>query len=317
MKAIIYLPKHTNIPAQDSPQCYYFSFLHLRAMHGMQNNVPPYVKEIVDACKYETGEYRDIMLNIMTKYAEDLIQIADEIIDDGGDDYEGDWIEDFLDKYGVDFAMARLLNLPVKDFEDIGNLTMTELKNILEEYGPIAIRLTRGNKLPNGTLPISEKIKTSDGLIERNVYSVDNYPENIPHCVLLIGAKNQPTQQVYFVDPNYPQMILSMGFNLFKRNILMAEFVHFNENTLIQDTVTFSNAKNRDRGNSNQVGHSSKRRKAIPVDDNSNYFYQNSSASSSQLFFENKGAETVTLEAQGKLPSAEEREESFINDLLN
>src|SRR5690349_15524900 len=106
-KETIYLPKHKNVPAQDSPQCYYFSFLHLLAMHAKQNDVPPYIKEIVDACKHETKGYREIMIEKIIKYAEDLTRIADEIIDNEDSSYDGDWAVDFVDKYGVDFAMAR------------------------------------------------------------------------------------------------------------------------------------------------------------------------------------------------------------------
>lgn len=248
----IYLPKHKNIPIQDSPQCYYFSFLHLLAMHGNQNNVPPYVKEIVETCKYSPKEqYRKIMIEKITKYAEDLTWIEDEIIDNEDSDYEGDWIEDFVDTYGVDFAMARLLNLSLKEFEDANidkdNLTTGQLQNILEAYGPIAIRLKRGNKLQEEKLSASEAVATSDGSIKRNIYNIDTCQVDTPHCVLLIGSKDQPKQQVYFVDPNYPEAILSMDFNLFKENILIPEFIYFDSSNLRQDNVIFLSKRKRSK----------------------------------------------------------------------
>jgi hypothetical protein len=220
-------------------------------MHGNQNNVPPYVKEIVETCKHETEGFREIIIKIIIQHAEDLTWIADEIIDNEGSDYEGDWAEDFVDKYAVDFVMAKLLNLSVTEFEDVNiekdNLTIEELHNILEAYGPIAIRSKRGNNLPDENLPVSETVVTADGLKKINIYNVDNYPVYITHCILIIGAKDQPTQQVYFVDPNYPQAILSMEFTLFKKNILMTEFVYFKGSNLKQDKVFFSSTKYKNR----------------------------------------------------------------------
>lgn len=314
-KEIIYLPKHTTIPTQDSPQCYYFSFLHLYAMHSIQNNAPNYVKEIVEACKHKTDGYREIMIHILTAHAEELTWIADEIIDEEDSDYEGDWIEDFLDKYGVDFAMARLLSLSVKALEDINivkyNLTMAQLRTILQEYGPIAIRLKRGNNLPIEKLSVSEKIITLDNSLEKESYNADNYPENIPHCVLLIGAREQSTQQVYFIDPNYPQIILSMQFELFKESLLMSEFVYFNKSNLKEDDVIFLTVKHKNKENNSQVNQASKRRKANPINDNSMntnnpnvslYETNNNSFSESslspQLFFKNNQIQTAVLEEQ-------------------
>ncbi|KTC79942.1 hypothetical protein Lche_1962 [Legionella cherrii] len=329
-KEIIYIPKHTHIPAQDSPQCYFFSFLHLRAMHKIQASVSSCVSDIVQACKETENDFKKIMYKVMSAYAEDLIRIADEIIDENGEDYDGDWIEDFLDKYGVDFAMARLLDLSVTTFEDLNidtdNFKTADLAKILEQFGPIAIRLTHGNIFPQGTLPLAEKIKSSNGLIERNVYSADGYQENTPHTILLIGVKDQPKKQVYFIDPNYPQMILSMEFKLFKRHMLMAEFVHNSSNTLKSDEVIFLKPKMKLREDSYPAGFNPKRRKKNPVKgdlmdgasattpsgDNDDC-YPNLQSSSFLLF---NSVQFVSLGAQelgsAKLPPEEESEASII-----
>lgn len=329
-KEIIYIPKHTHIPAQDSPQCYFFSFLHLRAMHRIQANVSSCVSDIVQACRNTKDDFREIMYQVMSAYAEDLIRVADEIIDEEGEDYDGDWIEDFLDKYGVDFAMARLLDLSVTTFDDLNIdrdiFTTTELANILENFGPIAIRLTHGNTFPQGKLPVAEKIKSSNGLIERNVYSVDGYQQNIPHTILLIGVKKEPKKQVYFIDPNYPQMILSMEFKLFKKHMLMAEFVHNPSNTLKSDEVIFSKPKQTLREHSNPVGFNPKRRKVNPCKEDlmdgastttlsGDYddFYPNLLSSGFLMF---NSVQSVSLGAQelgsAKLPPKEEKEDSII-----
>ncbi|WP_182351853.1 hypothetical protein [Legionella sp. PC1000] len=275
------------------------------------------------------------MINILTDHAEDLTRFGDEILDEEDSSYEGDWVVDFVDKYGVDITMAKLLNLPVKTLEDINlvkdHLSIPGLKNILEEYGPIAIRLTRGNNLPGRNLSPSEKITTASGL-ERNIYNIDKFADNIPHCVLLIGCNDQPTQQVYFLDPNYPDMILSMGFELFKKNFLMTEFVHFSQNKLVPDEVIFTTPRHK-RGNNNEVNSSRKRHKANQTHDNSlpgaddnamdyetndHHFYYLSIAAS-QLFFTQR--QTVFLGeqelGQRKLPTEQERENNFIDSLFN
>ncbi len=250
---IIYLPKHNHVPVQSSPQCYYFTFLHLLAMHGKRDCVPSYVREIVDACQFQADGYREIMIDKITRYAEELVWIADEIMNDEDDDYDGDWIVDFMDKYGVDFAMARLLNLPVKEFAElnmeVNTLTPEQLGAILERFGPIAIRISRGNDLSNmGDLSVAETVRSSSGLV-KSIYAVDDYPAEIPHCVLLVGCSKQPAQQVYFVDPNYPQIILSMRFELFRENILIPEFVCFARSTLKPDDVIFSSIQQAKRKN--------------------------------------------------------------------
>ncbi len=264
-KEFMYLPKHTNVPTQDSPQCYYFSFLHLLSMHGNQNNVPPYVEEIVNTCKDKATGYREVIIGKITEHAESLTWVADEIIDNEDSEYDGDWAEDFVDKYGVDFALARLLNLSVKEFNDaninVDSLTTGQLKNILEIHGPIAIRLKRGNILSDEKISASETVKTSNGLI-KNIYDVDNHAD-IPHCVLLIGSKEYPTQKVYFIDPNHPQMILSMNFNFFKENILIPEFVYLNGSNLEQDEVIFESVKHKKRKNSNDNHKTHKKTKAL------------------------------------------------------
>lgn len=281
-------------------------------MHKIEASVSSCVSDIVQACRATEDDFKKIIYKVMSAYADDLIRIADEIIDENGEDYDGDWIEDFLDKYGVDFAMARLLDLSVTTFEDLNidtdNFKTADLAKTLEQFGPIAIRLTHGNIFPQGTLPLAEKIKSANGLIERNVYRADGYQVNTPHTILLIGVKNEPRKQVYFIDPNYPKMILSMEFKLFKKHMLMAEFVHHSSNTLKSDEVIFSKPKKKQRDRSDLADFNPKRRKENPLNgalmdgasattptDEKDDFYPNFQPSSFLLF---RSAQSVSLGAQ-------------------
>ena len=80
---------------------------------------------------------------------------------------------------------------------------------------------------------------TTDKLM-RNIYNVDVHQSNESH-VLLIGYNEEPTQQVYFIDPNYPDFISSIHFDLFKENLHVPEYVHVHKKTIQPDDVIYIN----------------------------------------------------------------------------
>lgn len=249
---IIYLPKYSGVPNQDSPQCYYFAFLHLLAMHGLLNSVPDFVKEIAQQCKMTVLEqHRQIIIDAIAQNADDLLWIADEVFDEEGSEAdvagmsgesdevseESDWAEDFFDKYGIELTIARLLNLSVIEFQK-QDFTPARLSKLLLQHGPIALGCTHGNKLPQNKAVLEiDRLHSADGTFVCTVLNAENFPSSSAHYALVIGCQVQPDPRVYFIDPNYPADILSMSFEKFKSNISVPEFAYLPENKLQPDYV--------------------------------------------------------------------------------
>jgi hypothetical protein len=204
----------------------------------MQNlNEPYYIKKIVEKCKkaseyeYDDHKYAEIITDSIIENAEDLLWVADEIHEQEADDYEGDWAEDFLDKYGVAFTIARLMNLSVTSFKP-EEFNPEKLIMLLETHGPIALGMTTST-----TLTMPENIFALDSISTKNkrvknILSVDAYQDQGSHLVLIIGYNQK---QVYFIDPNYPEFISRIRFDLFKKNMHLPEFVHANTNNIQPD----------------------------------------------------------------------------------
>lgn len=244
-QSIIYLPDYLQFARQDSPQCYYFSCSNLLTMQNLQQ--PLFIKNIVEECKnasideYDNDKYANIIIQSIIENADDLLWIADEIHEDEPDDYEGDWAEDFLGKYGVAFTMARLMNLSVTTFKP-EDFNPEQLTRLLKRYGPIAIGMTTSTTL---TMPenifLFNTIKTKNKLV-KNIISVDAYQDRGSHMVLLIGY-DEKQKQVYFIDPNYPEFISSIHFDLLKKNLHLPEFAHVEENNLQPERIINTNIK--------------------------------------------------------------------------
>lgn len=255
---VFYFPNDRERPALAGPTSYYHAYRHLLDMHGVQI-VPTYIENMMrEIDRAEDGtETSNIIYHTITDNADDLLWMADEVdqlkqaeemvfpqdnsamqlCEETDSDEEYDWAQDFIDHHGIENSIARLLDLQLWRI-DCKKITLEQLAFLLHRQGPIAIGMRSFTQLPIDAQP-SEIVTMHTRHIQesREVYRADNNLSTGDGLyVLLIGIESS-RRNVFFIDPNYPAILLSLSFESFKKHLSTGEYAHASENTLSPSPV--------------------------------------------------------------------------------
>jgi hypothetical protein len=235
-KLIIYLPKRF-FPEQSGPLCYYFSLI--RAIEFQNEN---YISLIPAVCKRIATQIAAAHKNFTA--SDDILfdDVVDEIflnnLDDkiikelGITESEGqiDTVDDFMSNFSHSQRMALLLNFDYK--ENFGvDFTINYFSKLLRAYGPLPF---------DGSFFLPKMLDhTERGRFDS--YFVDYQLANDQHTILVIGCQEVLPSRIFYIDPNFPKVILSILFSEFKQRVLDSHsIVHTKLNNLMPTIDTFT-----------------------------------------------------------------------------
>lgn len=254
---VFYFPHYQARAAMAGPTCYYHAYRHLLDIQGV-HSVPTYVEKMMT--EIDRADDKDetirILYQTIVEHADDLLWMADEVwqlnhdakkidesamqlSEESSSDEDNDWAQDFIDEYGIEGSIARLLNLHLSQV-NVKKMSIAQLSSLLHNHGPIATGMIKYTQLPHD-LQQCEMVTayTSHTHETRNVYHADNYLTSCEgHYVFVIGIESS-RNKVFFIDPNYPTILLSLSFELFKKNLSIGEYAHVSKNTINPSPVKF------------------------------------------------------------------------------
>lgn len=256
---VFYFPSYRTRNPMAGPTCYYHAYRHLLDIYGI-HTVPTYIETMMVRIDHanDGADTVAIIYQTITDYADELLWIVDEVDqlnhadsnsdasnelvllnDESSNDDSDDWAQDFIDHLGIENSIARLLHLQLSTLE-IDQITIQQLTLILNQNGPIAIGMRNSTELPLDYARFTSVVVCSKQTGEtRDAYQVDDYLKNgVSHYVLLIGIENSQ-RNVYFIDPNYPTIVLTLSFDVFKTNLSTGDYAHMPKNVLSASPVKF------------------------------------------------------------------------------
>ncbi len=249
IRDVFYFPKESNLKQQEGDLCFYYTYLNLCTLQNTLQEIPIFIGDMMDELKErEIDDRSEIITEYIDLNDEDLKFLEAEIENNPNfdnnatDDDDESWIDFFLNENGEELAIARLMNLEVAHFQSLKELTPSDLYFVVLENGPIAIPTTSAIEIPSDRTSLSalseEIIELKNNGARRVVFNVgDCRITSEGHYCLVIGCQIAPKAIVYFIDPNYPNAILSMPFDVFKDFISINEYVKAPVNQLKPDLI--------------------------------------------------------------------------------
>lgn len=244
LQPIYFYPAYTPLQTQGGPTCYYHAYLHLLAIHQLPQEplfVTEMMRTIESLSEDAPTEAEDVIYETILTHADNLLWIADEMATNNdrmeSDDMassDDDWAQDFVDEYGREASVAKLMNLQLCNL-NTNKLTLSELIDILSKFGPVATGMERSSDL-SSLDELDRQVYVGSGGVSRQLINVDDREYRGCHYVMVIGA-DPNKQRVYIIDPNYPEYIFSMNFNIFKSNLTTGEYVTVKQKTIAPQLV--------------------------------------------------------------------------------
>jgi hypothetical protein len=238
---LIYMPNGP-FPAQEGPVCYFYSL-----MRAMQFQNQDYLSEIPSYC-WKIAQ--DITASY-TLYCQnfDKIELFDDYVDDIFksnltdliiaslslylDDEPIETVDEFMGEYSHYQAMALLLGFKLDPTEKVPHPVSIEFFNdALRNYGPFCV---------DGDFGLVGYDLTPQYLHEKEnvvIHSVQPSSLNGQHNVLIIGCQKYPTEELFYIDPGYPELILSISLEEFNnRSTNLLSILYKNKNQLAPSNV--------------------------------------------------------------------------------
>jgi hypothetical protein len=238
-KLIIYLPKRV-FPEQSGPLCYYFSLI--RAIEFQNKNyislIPAVCKriatQIAAAHKNFTASddilFDDVVDEIFLNNLNDKIIKELDLTDSEG---QIDTVDDFMSTFSHSQRMALLFNFDYKENFDV-DFTINYFSKLLRAYGPLPF---------DGSFSLPKMLDNTKkgGELLFDAYFVDYQLVNDQHTILVIGCQEVLPSRIFYIDPNFPNVILSILFSEFKQRVLDSRsIVHTKLNNLMPTIDTFT-----------------------------------------------------------------------------
>lgn len=217
---IIFQPK-AFLPAQEGPLCFFYSLSRV-----MQFQSDSYLQEIPKHCLAIVDQIREVdiaeTINLDEKIDAIFEQnLSDAIIQDlnlTNDDEPIETVEDFMSEYPHSYAMGLLMGFKLTKQLNLKQLSFDDYVNYLRIHGPITFDGEFSIDLDLDLLPTATQLESDQARL--SIYPANQELMDGQHTILMIGCQKSPMQEVYYIDPNYPDLILSIPFGEFKRKIV-------------------------------------------------------------------------------------------------
>lgn len=270
---IIYEPKAEAFPQQEGPLCYYYSLIRAMQFqeNSYEKKIPEFCNNVVNKIMDEFNKNRkissneihskiDLILNdnltneMVEKYCTEESSDSEdsELASILGTNSKQSKKEQFMETYSRSQIFGLFLQFQLKENNILNKITIEQCSELLRTYGPMPIDGNFACNLdPNDML---DKLKYKIGTKQLSSYDVDDRlsadesisddesinenedsnNKNFQHTVLLIGCQQYPTEEILYIDPNYPNLILSISFDTFKEkvNTLNNEILVYKENNI-------------------------------------------------------------------------------------
>lgn len=226
----IFPPKSSDFPAQEGPLCNLYAFIRLLS----------YMKP--DSCFQLPQEINNVITQIKEKYT-DLISSSDTVAPEEIDDMKQKiWLshitntyidslkkqaphcfgdindmQDLLDEYGQNKAFAMLLGGQVFDYREAEKTShsIQNLQKLLVNHGPLMVSGNFGMEFKKVNWQFTNKTYSGCNVIKINAGEFSGQ-----HEILIIGC-NTINNTFYYIDPNYPNSILELPFELYVSNVVI------------------------------------------------------------------------------------------------
>jgi hypothetical protein len=215
---LIYQIDKENLP-QTGPLCYYYTILRCLTIQG--NNldslcIPSPVLKITEKIRElssaASDDLDDLIDDIFKTYLNEEL-LSSIPIDD--EDSFISLIDNIMENYSHTQTMALLCGLSINKNHSLDTLSIENYFDLLIKHGPIIIDGEFG--LNNYDMKNISTIFISGKTHAYHSVNVEKY--NGQHCILLIGCQTYPTQKMFYLDPNFPNIIQTINFKCFIKNI--------------------------------------------------------------------------------------------------
>ncbi len=225
-EVVLYPPSPDFFPAQEGPLCYYYSLLRM-----MQYQDKHYISAIPECCGLISKEISRLSSEEMAPDTIDIIfakHLTDTIVQrldlpwgDKEEEKEKEkeeeedqigTVEDFMGEYSHSQAMALLLGMRLVSTKFQG-MPIEKLGFYLKKFGPMVFDGQFSLVIDPGRLP-------QETLIDHAVFAVRDEFNQEAHAILVVGCQQAPQETVIYIDPNYPDKLLTMPFSTFQARVV-------------------------------------------------------------------------------------------------
>jgi len=253
-KLLIYLPK-SPFPRQYGPVCYFYSYL-----LEMQYKNPDFINAVPDFCYRLIDEI--VAANEQKQADNERVVFLEEKEQAEREDKKIERIykkyitperlakinAKYFSNFSVDtlfksldnsIIMAYLLELEEVEIGNNLSASINHYASFLREYGPFTV---------SGELLLNQSSTTIISTVNSySIYAASQFEKNPcinGHAVTVIGCQTEAEEKIFYIDPNYPDKIITISFDDFiDRNLDNYIFTYQKNNHLQPDIDTIGEIK--------------------------------------------------------------------------